>query len=322
MADGDAVEKALDCCIIGGGPAGLTAGIFLGRFRRSAIVLDGGESRASWILRSHNHPAFPDGIGGQELLARLRRQAAQFGVPLRKARASGINRDGGGLMFRVAMDGDALRARFVILATGIRDRLPPVADAVRHVREGTIRQCPICDAFEATGQRLAVLGSGRHAAGEALFLRSYTPDVTLLTAGLPLDLETDGRQKLESAGIPVREEPIRRFELRPGRAALHLASGETLVFDALYSGLGCQPNTRLGQAAGVTLTQDGRFVTDDHQRTSVRGIYAAGDAVTGLNQIAVAMAQAEIAAVDIHNALRREEGLTLLEPDPPPLSAP
>jgi thioredoxin reductase (NADPH) len=303
-------DQSLDCCIVGGGPAGLTAAIFLARFRRRFLLLDGGDSRASWIPRSHNHPAFPQGINGFELLDRMRAQLAEFGAVPHPALATSLSRDSDGRL-RVGTEGGDFVAPFVILATGVRDRLPPVEDAVNHVRDGAIRQCPICDGYEVMGQRIAVLGHDANAAGEALFLSTYTDDITLVTMGEPLDVGSDDRARLDEAGIRVVETPLRGLRCEPGDVEVRLADGAVLEYFAVYSGLGMDPNTTLARQIGVRLTPEGRLITDDKQRTSQPGLYAAGDAVTGLNQIAIAMAQAEVAAVDIHNALRREERRTL-----------
>jgi thioredoxin reductase (NADPH) len=299
--------ERLDCIVVGGGPAGLTAGIFLARLRRNVVVLDGGESRASWIPRSHNHPAFPGGINGDELLARLRAQCAEFEVPVLHGRVEDARRDPEGGF--VLIQGDRVfRARFLLLATGVRDRLPPIADAIAHVREGTIRQCPICDAYEMIGRRLAVVGALKCAAGEAIFLTSYTTDITLATLGEPEQWAPEDEERLEKAGVRIERRSLERLEAQNGTGAhLHFTDGAVLSVDALYSGLGITPRTRLAGQLGVELDGEGRILTDAKQHTSVPGCYAAGDAVTGLNQIGVAMAQAEVAAVDIHNGIRRGE---------------
>lgn len=303
-------DQPLDCIIVGGGPAGLTAAIFLARFKRRFLLIDGGDSRASWIPRSHNHPAFPGGINGEDLLARMRNQVDEFGGRRLSGTVTALTRDEEGLLTVEGTDG-ILRASHLILATGVRDRLPPLERAVKHVREGSIRQCPICDGYEVQGQRVAVLGSDSGAAGEALFLRTYTDNLSLVTMGGPPEIGPEDRARLDEAGIRVVETPMHDMEARPGEVDLHFADGGTLSFDTVYSGLGVEPRTGIAEGLGAEFTADRRFVTDPKQRTSVPGVYAAGDAVTGLNQIAVAMAQAEIAAVDIHNALRRGERMTL-----------
>jgi thioredoxin reductase (NADPH) len=303
-----------DCCIVGAGPAGMTAAVFLARFRRSAVILDDGASRAALIPRSHNHPAFPGGINGEDLLARMRRQLDELGVPARAGRATAALRLNDGRI-EVRAGGATLVARLLVLATGVKDRMPPLADAADHVRSGVIRQCPICDGYEAIDRRVAVIGDGAKAAGEALFLRAYTPRLTLVTLGRPLDLSREARERVEAAGIEIACSPVRAVECEPGSATVVFADGSRRGFDAIYSGLGVEPRTDLATALGVELADDGRIVTDACQRTSVDGVYAVGDVVTGLNQIAVAMAQGEIAAVHIHNRLRQDERLCLPDAD-------
>jgi len=301
----------MDCCVIGGGPAGLTAAIFLARFRRTLVLVDGGQSRASWIPRSHNHPAFPGGINGDELLRRMRSQLAEFGARCASGTVKAVGRQPDGRL-RVETEDGTFVARYVIFATGARDRLPPVAGAIEHVREGLIRLCPICDAYELIDRRIAVFGSGECGAGEALFLAAYSPDVSLVTLGEPLGLAPEDEARLRSAGLAVVTERVRRISAAADRGVqVDFENGGSAAFDAVYAGLGNDPQTEVARALGVELSEDGRIFTDAKQRTSVAQVYAAGDVVTGLNQIAVAMAQGEIAATDIHNAIRRSEGRCL-----------
>jgi thioredoxin reductase (NADPH) len=300
----------MDCCVIGGGPAGLTAAIFLARFRRSVVLVDGGQSRAAWIPRSHNHPAFPGGINGEDLLNRMRKQLAEFAATHISDTVTAVHRRPDGRL-QVATGDAMFMTRYVILATGTRDRLPPVADAVVHVRQGLIRLCPICDAYELIDRRIAVIGYGASGAGEALFLASYSSDVSLVTLGEPLGLAPDDETRIRAARLAVVTAPVRRIVAADARVRVDFESGERMVFDAVYAGLGNDPRTDLARELGVELSDDGRILTDTKQRTSVAQVYAAGDVVTGLNQIAVAMGQGEIAATDIHNAIRRDENLCL-----------
>ena len=300
-------SDTFDCAIVGGGPAGLTAAIYLSRFHRSVVLIDAGDSRASWIPRSHNHPGYPDGIRGVDLLARMREQLQNFGAAVIAAPATGAEAlpDGG---FRVrAGDRDVL-ARHLILATGIRDRLPPIDRALDHVREGLIRQCPVCDAYELTGKPVAVIGTRACAAGEALFMRHYTPDVTLLTLGETLDLPQGVMDKLDKAGVRIVHDRAEGWDFGSDGVRVRLEGGQDHRFAAVYSGLGNDPQNGLAADLGLDLDEDGRILTDGCQQTSVPGVFAAGDVVTGLNQIAVAMAQGEIAATRIHSLLRVQEG--------------
>lgn len=303
--------QTTDCAVIGAGPAGLTAAIFLARFRRRFVLFDGGESRASWIPRSHNHPAFPDGIRGPDLLDRMRAQLARFGaMPVAAGVEAIIPEDSG---FNIISPLGPLWARGVILATGIRDRLPPMPDVVAQVKAGLIRQCPVCDAWEVRGRRIAVIGTLPCSVGEALFLRHYSDDITLVTLGARFDPPAEVQAQIVRAGIVVEPRPVRRIAARTGRGVVfHLEGFGEALFDVAYSGLGAVPQTALAESLGVELGADGCVVTDAGQRSSVPMVWAAGDVVTGLNQIAVAMAQAEIAATGLHNVLRRREGLSLM----------
>jgi len=294
-----------DCLIVGGGPAGLTCGIFLARFRRSFVLADEGQSRAAWIPASHNHPAFPHGINGCDLLARMGSQLTRFGGFRRIAHVSSVSRQPDGL-FYATLDNQTLISRTVVLASGVIDKEPPLPDAPDWVRRGLIRQCPICDGYEAIDRQIVVIGHGQQGIGEALFMRTYTAKITLVTLGIDPDAVARQRHALMAGGIKVVECKLESIAVGADRLArLCFADGTVLRSDTVYSALGVIPRSEFAAALSLAM-EEGRIITDKHQRTSVDGCYAAGDIVTGLNQLAVAMAQGEIAAVDIHNRLRRD----------------
>lgn len=288
--------------VVGAGPAGLTAAIYLARFRRAFVVIDGGASRASWIPRSRNHPGFPDGVRGKTLLSRMRRQAERYGATIRPGEVQRLETAGDG--FRLTLDDEALQARKVILATGVVDNPPPLPGVKEAVARGLIRICPICDGYEVTGQSVALIGNDDHSAAEALFLTTYSDDVTLIHVAEPQALTADMRGKLKAAGIEVIEAPVDSVVLDRRRIqALCFAKGAR-TFDAVYSALGVTPRVQLAIDVGARLDDNGRLVVGDHQETSVPGLYAAGDVVRGLNQISTAEGEGAIAATDVHNALR------------------
>lgn len=297
----------LDAIVVGAGPAGLTAAIYLARFRRRFVVLHDGRSRARWIPRTHNHPGFPGGVKGTVLLRRMLRQAQGFGADIRDARVEAVTRRRGG-GFEVRGEGFALRARTVLLATGVHDNLPPLPGTKAAIRRSVVRICPICDAFEASGRRIALLGDGEVGAGEARFLRSYSDDVTLLHVGEPEALGGKARKALAWAGVDLVETALADVSLEHDTVALRQGEGEPRRFDVLYSALGCAPRNDLAEAAGVGTSDLGYLIAGQaHQETAVPGLYAAGDVVRGLNQISVAQAEAAIAATAMHNWLREQD---------------
>ncbi len=280
-----------DAVVVGAGPAGLTAATYLGRFRRRVLVLDGGPSRAAWIPESHNTPGFPGGIGGEELLARLRTQAEAFGAVIRQGRAERLQAIAGGFVF--GTDDTAIEASTALLATGVVDRLPRIPGLEAAIRRSLVRLCPICDAFEAIDATLAVLGDDAFALREADFLRTYSQDVTVLTLG-------------PDSASPENAVPIRLGDLRlePRQVVLAPEGQAETRFDHLYLALGCKAQTALAADLGARFDEDRNLLTDPHQMTTVDGLYAAGDAVRGLNQISVAVGEAAIAATAMHNRLR------------------
>jgi len=290
--------------VIGGGPAGLTAAIYLARFRRNFLVIEDGDPRAGWIPRSHNHPAFPGGVTGKTLLARTRKQAEHYGAAFLKATVRALRLGGDGV-FTLSVDGDERRAKTVLLATGVKDNEPDLPDVFGAVQRGLIRICPICDAYEVIDKAVGVIGRGDFAAREALFVRTYTADLKLVLLGPESQLSPDLRREVIGAGIEIIETAISRVQLeRRQIAALEFSGGQMHRFDCLYSALGAEPRRELAVQVGAEICDDGRLTVDDHQATSVPGLYAAGDIVRGLNQISVAQAEAAIAATAIHNRLR------------------
>lgn len=295
---------ALDCLVIGAGPGGLTAAVYLARFRRRFAVVESGESRADWDYVSHNLPGYPDGIASREFLARLRRQAERYGADIKRGRVEALTtHPRGGFTARLA-DGAVIEARTIILATGAEDVEPELPGIESAVRRGLIRHCPICDAYEVIDKRVALIGYGKCRIREAFLLRAYTSDLTVLTLGRELTMSDEEREALRDRGIAVIAEPIKTITLNDDQIeAWQTGSGAELRFDRLYTALGFKVRSDLARGLGARLDEDGAVLTDDHQRTSVPGLYAAGDVVRGLAQISVALGQAAIAATDINNTL-------------------
>jgi thioredoxin reductase (NADPH) len=290
----------LDCLIIGGGPAGLTAAIYLARYRRVTRLIDSGASRAALIPESHNYPGFK-GIGGRELLARLRDQALRYGAVVEDGEVTALAREGDAF---VAQCGTMhVRARRVLIATGLIDEAPPIEGFGESVYTGAVRFCPICDAYEAMDQRIGVLGDLTAAGKKALFLRTYTRDVVVFATAAAPCTPRDLRHELRDAGIAIVEHPTR--VVRTDNGVSVLVDGARHDVDVLYPALGCEVRSELALALGARCSDIGTLHVDDRQRTNVEGLYGAGDVVTDLHQLSVATGHAAIAATSIHNALPR-----------------
>jgi thioredoxin reductase (NADPH) len=290
----------LETIIIGAGPAGLTAAIYLGRFHRPPLVIDGETSRARWIPESHNLIGFPHGIGGNELLCQLRRHAEQYGAAIRPGTVENVTREEAG--FQVHLRGEILRSRYVVLATGVEDHLPDLPEAEQAVRRALLRICPICDAYEATGKRIAVIGDGPRGEREAAFMKTYSSTVTLLHTGA--DRDPERRERLRREGIELINTDLKCLVIEENDLRLRLPGGASRAFDVFYTALGCSPRNLLARSLGAAHDENSQLIVTSHCETSVPGLYAVGDVVRGLNQVVVAAAEAAIAATHIHNRLR------------------
>jgi thioredoxin reductase (NADPH) len=292
-----------DCAIVGGGPAGLTAAIYLARFRLRTRLIDGGDSRATWIPTSHNHAGFPDGINGVELLERMRAQAEKYGVEIVPGQCERLER--AEESFIVHGPGAPFTARTALLATGVVNHRPPGMSDELHreaLATGCLRYCPVCDGYEVTDKEVAVLGTGTRGFREAIFLRGYTRSITLLAPEGPHEFDDSQRAELDDAGIVLIDGPTGGYRIDGDRIALD-SGGTTRDFDSLYPALGSKIRSDLMIELGADLGEDGCVVVDSHQRTEIRGLYAAGDVVQGLDQISHAMGEAGVAATTIRNDL-------------------
>jgi thioredoxin reductase (NADPH) len=303
-------EPILDCLIVGGGPAGLTAAIYLARFHLDILVVDGGKSRAAWIPCTRNVSGFPDGIEGTELLQRMRDQACKYGAKIVTEFVTKLERDEASGLFTVTWGSGCRRARSVLLATGVTNRRPQIDEQLHSdaLARGLIRYCPICDGYEVTDKKVGVIGSDSHGVAEALFIRSYTADVTLIAPDKALRLKAEDQARLKEAGIQCVDGPAQAVAIPDGCIVVDTADGHH-TFDTIYPALGSDTHTQLAEMLGATLSSDATIIVDSHMRTSVPGLFAAGDVVIGLDQISHAMGQGGVAATAIRNELHDREPL-------------
>jgi thioredoxin reductase (NADPH) len=304
--DGDMI----DVLIVGAGPAGLAAGLYLARYRRRVRIVHDGSSRALWVPRSRNVPGFPDGIIGADLIARMSDHATHYGAEIAAGKVVEIaRRDDEG--FRAILEGGAIiDARGLILATGVDTNLAQLdsGDHGAAVRSGVLRYCPICDGFEHSDERIAVLGSDLHGAAEAMFLRQYSRHVTLIPKW-QVALTDKQRGELEASGVDVLEGRVVRLDATE-EAMFVAIEGEAAPrrFDTLYPAFGSTPRSELAAMLGPLTDPNGCIPFSAFSDGLLPGVYAAGDVLEGLDQISVAMGQGAMAATRLHNWLREQDG--------------
>ena len=299
-----------DTLIIGGGPGGLTAAMYLRRFTRNVALVDKGNSRLRLIPVSHNYPGFPEGVPGNVLLGNLTAQLQRYGGSVMSGEILDLRIDDGHFVADYqaedAPDGETvqLRALTVILATGVADVGLPVEHWREAVACGSVRLCPVCDGFDVMDKRIAVATAAINPVGHAMFMRTFSADVTLFERGPASILTDDDRRRLDAAGVRYIDSPLLSVTLDAAmKPVLHTADGDDHPADVFYPMLG--ENARSGLAARLGAETAGceELVVDPYCATGVPGLYAIGDVTVGLNQIAWATGQAARAATHIHNRL-------------------
>jgi thioredoxin reductase (NADPH) len=296
-------RRVHDCLIVGAGPAGLVAAMYLARYRRDIVVVDAGDSRAAKIPRSRNVPGFPAGIGGVRLLERMRAQAQTAGVVVTPGTVTDLERgDDGGFVARFGRR--RIAAHKVLIATGMSDHTPVPGLGQRGTMAGIVRWCPICDGREAMDKSVVLLGESQHGVAHALFLRTWTRKLTLV---LPPDqpLSAKGRRELADAGIALLHKAVRRARLHDSGGDLQFVDGSTLPFDVIYPMTGGRARSQLAIGLGARCEAQRGLAVGRGQQCSVQGLHAAGDVVASLRQISVAVGEGALAATAIHNALPR-----------------
>lgn len=298
----------LDVAIVGGGPAGLTAGIWLGRYRHSAVVIDSGDPR-NWETRGVNGFLGQPHVRPAELRACGRDDCRRYGVQLLDGCVDRARKLGDDLFELTLESGDVVRAKRLLLAIGIRDVWPKIP-GLRKVYGANAHVCPDCDGFEATGKKVAVIGSGRRAVGMALNLTTWTPDVIICTNGEDpaLDLP-EYCDKLDALNIPVLTAPIRSVVVADDSEIHSLCLGDDaqLDVDKVFFTIGQFPADDLGVQLGCERDDEGHIVIDEHYHTSVYNVFAAGDIVPGPQLAIAAAADGAIAALALHKSLVPDE---------------
>jgi thioredoxin reductase len=292
-----------DCIIVGGGPAGLSAALMLGRCRRRVLVCDVGEPRNARARQIHAYLT-RDGVAPAEFLRQARADLDQYRtIECRELEIVDACREGGRFV-ALGADGTRLEARKLLLATGVADQLPDI-EGLPELYGSSVHHCPFCDAWEWRDQPLAVYGCDDLGPGLALNLTAWSDDIVLCTDGTPV---TDSADRLRAAGISTREDRVVRLEGEGGMLRrIVFAGGEAISRSALFLACGQRPRSPLAERLGCRFTGKGTVDTGKCESTNVHGLYVAGDASKEAQFIVVAAAEGAEAGMAIHQALLEEE---------------
>jgi len=297
------MKEQFDVAIVGGGPAGLSASLFLSRYLRSVVLIDSGDPR-NWETRGINAFLGLPSITPAELRERGRDEARKYGVELIDDCVSRVKKIGED-QFVLALDsGTDYHARRLLLAIGLKDVWPDIPGLERVYGE-TAHVCPDCDGYETRDKKTAVIGTGRKAVGMALNLSTWTRDLVICTNGLaPAMDEPEYCEKLAALNIPVVTEKVTRVLERRGKVrCLELESGNAVDAEKIFFAIGQYPADDLGAQLGCTRDAGGHIVVDKHYHTSVKNVFAAGDIVPGSQLAVAAAADGAIAALAMHKSL-------------------
>ena len=303
------MARSFDVAIIGGGPAGLCAAVWLARYLHSAVVIDSGDPR-NWETRGVNGFLGLPRIRPSELRSYGREECRSYGAQLVDDIVMAAHKLDDDDFDVELLLGQPIRARRVLLAIGIRDIWPEIP-GLGHTFGQNAHVCPDCDGYEARDKKVVVIGSGRRAVGMALDLTTWTHDIIICTNGEPPQLDRrEYCDKLDALNIPVLTEPILRVVCEGDGGSIHsleLRDGMQLDADKIFLAIGQFPaddaGTRLSLQLGCERDEEGHVIIDEHYHTSVHNVFAAGDIVPGPQLAIAAAADGAIAALSIHKSL-------------------
>ena len=301
------MQRVYDVAVIGGGPAGLTAAIWLARYLHSVVLIDSGDPR-NWETRGVNGFLGLPAVRPAALRALGRDEARSYGVDLIDEIVTAARKVGDDEFSLELVAGESVCARRVLLAIGIRDIWPEIP-GLEHTFGQNAHVCPDCDGYEARGKKVVVIGSGRRAVGMALSLTTWTRDIIICTNGEPAGFDlSEYCEKLDALNIPVLTERVLQVVCDGQKIhSLELRDGMHLDANKIFLAIGQFPaddaGTKLSLQLGCERDDEGHVVIDEHRHTSVDNVFAAGDIIPGPQLAIAAAADGAIAALAIHKSL-------------------
>ena len=294
-----------DVIIVGGGPAGLSAALMLGRSCRRVLVCDAGHPRNAASRAVHGFLT-RDGIAPREFLRVAREQLRPYDtVTIRDIEVTAAECRGDS-RFQVSLaDGSRHESRKLLIATGVADNVPAIP-GFRELLGVGVFHCPYCDGWEVRDRPLAVYGRGARGLGLSLELTGWSRDLVLCTDG-PAEIDADGLDRLHRNGVAVRHERIVRLEGRDRLEQIVFQEGDPLQRDALFFTAGQTQQSKLALILGCELNDKGTVRTGKYESTHLPGLYVAGDASRAVQWVVVAAAEGAEAAFAINTDLLQED---------------
>jgi len=290
-----------DVIIVGAGPAGLSAALYLGRSKRDTLLIHSGRSMAKWEAQVQNYLGFPEGISGSILLEYGMNQVSQYQVDIIEDEIQSlIARQG---TFQITGKGNTYDAKRVLIATGLT-HLPPDIPGVKQCLGKSLFFCKDCDAHRLQGKRIGILGRNNEAVDYALGMLMFTSSITLVTGGNERVWDEEHANWLEEYHIPVRQENIVTLKHTDGwLERIEFVRGEPTEVDAIFTTRGDVPHSSLAEGLGASLDNEGQIIVDGCLRTSVPGLYAAGCVTAANCQMIIAAGQGAIGGQAINRDL-------------------
>lgn len=297
-------RQECEVIVIGGGIAGLSAAIYLGRAQRDTLVIDSGHSMAKWEPSVENYLGFPKGVGGEDLLRRGRRQAERYDVRFAADEIKAVSAKDSAFVLKGMKK--TYRTRRLLLATGIF-HLPPEIPAVAECLGHSMFFCKDCDGYRVREERIAIFGANNEAVEYALGMLHYSACVIVATNGKEIRWDKKHARWLEEYEIPVERKRVGKLEHRKGMIrALELVGGKRIEIDCIFTTRGDIFHASLAKKLDAKLDGEGQIKVDHRMRTTVKGLYAAGCVTPANCQMIIAAGQGAAAAQAINRDLFKE----------------